>query len=167
MRDVIYCPGCQRRLQFPDEAVGKSVQCPSCQRVFTADASLTTAPASTAPKPLAAPARSPSRSYDDPDLDRPRRGTRDEPRGPRRPVPHRGGEILTFGLLAMLPCPLTSIIFGIIAWMMANSDLTEMRSGRMDRDGEGLTQAGRALGIAGLILLPGGFACCMFFNVIR
>jgi hypothetical protein len=74
-------------------------------------------------------------------------------------VAHRGGEILTFGLLALLPCPLTAIIFGIIAWMMANADLKEMRSGRMDRDGEGLTQAGRVLGIIGLAIWPLGCGC--------
>ncbi|MEI7687470.1 MAG: DUF4190 domain-containing protein [Planctomycetota bacterium] len=169
MRDVLYCPGCQRRLQFPDEALGRAVQCPSCQRVFTAEVNLTTPPASALAKSVAAPARPTSRSYDDPELDK-ARGTRrdgddDRTRGPRRPAPHRGGEILTFGLLALLPCCLTSVIFGIIAWMMANSDLAEMRSGRMDREGEGLSQAGRALGIAGLILWPGIVTCGVSFNL--
>jgi LSD1 subclass zinc finger protein len=170
MRDVLYCPGCQRRLQLPDEAYGKSVQCPSCQRVFIAEPNMTSAPGGTgrtagAPAPTRPP---PARTYDDVgEIDRPRsRRRRDEEDDddryrPRRPVPHRGGEILTFGLLALLPCPLTSIIFGIIAWMMANADLREMRSGRMDRDGEGLTQAGRVLGIIGLAFWPLACGCVM------
>jgi hypothetical protein len=176
MRDVLYCPGCQRRLQLPDEAYGKPVQCPSCQRVFTAEPNLTNPPASANPARGAAavPTRPPpTRSYDDPaDYDRPRsrRRSRDDDDDdgrfrPRRPAAHRGGEILTFGLLALIPCPLTSIIFGIIAWMMANADLKEMRSGRMDRDGEGLTQWGRVLGILGLVFFPGLFCCLVAGNI--
>lgn len=166
MREVVYCPGCQRRLQLPDDAMGKSVQCPSCQRIFVAEANLTMPPTATPPRPAGAVAPPPTRSYED-DIDRPRRSRRDDdsPRGSRRFLPHRGGEILTFGFLALLPCCLTSIIFGIVAWMMANADLSEMRSGRMDRDGEGLTQAGRALGIAGLVLWPGVFGCFWLYNL--
>ena len=103
----------------------------------------------------AAPRAAPPRLPDD-DFDRPRRRRRENDEDPvrrsRRASSHRGGEILTFGLLALLPCFVTSIIFGLIAWIMANTDLQEMRNGRMDREGEGLTQAGRALGITGLFL---------------
>lgn len=173
MRDVLYCPGCQRRLQLPDEALGKPVQCPSCQRVFVAEAAFLNPPATAAlvKSPAAPPPRPAAPTYDDEPVrersSRRREDDYDRGRGPRRPLPHRGGEILTFGLLAILPCPLTAIIFGIIAWMMAVADLSEMRAGRMDRDGEGLTQAGRALGIAGLFLITGG--CMLFFalGVIR
>src|SRR5436190_7658103 len=98
MRDVLYCPGCQRRLQLPDEAYGKAVQCPSCQRVFTAEPKLTNLPASAGTAKTAGipepnkPA--PARSYDEVgDLDRPRsrrRGRDDDgPPRPRRPVAHR------------------------------------------------------------------------------
>jgi hypothetical protein len=155
MRDVLFCPGCQRRLLLPDDALGKIVQCPACQRVFTAESHLTNPPmvAMVAKPAPTQPARAAIRYDDDADRSRSRRGDLDD-RVPsaRRIVPHRGGEILTFGLLALLPCCLTSIIFGVIAWMMANTDLAEMRNGRMDREGEGLSQAGRALGIAGLII---------------
>lgn len=165
MREVLFCPGCQRRLQLPDEAYGKAVQCPSCQRVFTAEPALQSTTGAPTVKPLTAVPR-PVADYDkDDDRPRPRRRDDDRPYNPRRPVPHRGGEILTFGLLAVLPCPLTSIIFGLIAWMMANSDLVEMRSGRMDRDGEGLTQAGRALAIIGIVLWA-VFGGCWFFMVV-
>jgi hypothetical protein len=173
MREVIHCPACQRRLQLPDEALGRLVQCPGCQRTFLAEPSLAAPPAAAAPAraapvpvPTAAPAPAPRR-HDDDDLDidrlrKRRRPASDDPyddRPRRRSVAHRGGEILTFGLLALLPCFVTAIIFGLIAWIMANTDLVEMRSGRMDREGEGLTQAGRALGITGLFLWTGLFSC--------
>ena len=34
-----------------------------------------------------------------------------------------------------------------MAWVMGSHDLAEMRAGRMDRSGEGLTQAGQVLGM--------------------
>ena len=36
---------------------------------------------------------------------------------------------------------------------MGNGDLAAMRAGRMDRTGEGMTQAGRILGIVAVVLL--------------
>ena len=51
--------------------------------------------------------------------------------------------MLTFGILGWACC----FIFGICAWVMGRSDLAEMREGRMDRSGEGLTMAGMILGI--------------------
>jgi hypothetical protein len=60
------------------------------------------------------------------------------------------------------------IVFSIIAWIMGNGDLAEIRSGRMDPDGEGMTQAGRILGIIavilwGLAILLGlGYFLCVF-----
>jgi hypothetical protein len=62
--------------------------------------------------------------------------------------PHRGGVILTLGILGIVCC----FICGIIAWVMGNNDLREMAAGRMDRSGEGLTQAGKICGIIGVIL---------------
>jgi hypothetical protein len=59
-------------------------------------------------------------------------------------VPHRGGMILAFGILGwVFTCP----IFAVMAWVMGTSDLREMRSGRMDSSGMGLTQAGHVLGM--------------------
>jgi uncharacterized membrane protein YidH (DUF202 family) len=62
--------------------------------------------------------------------------------------PHRGGIILTLGILGIVCC----FICGIIAWVMGNSDLREMAAGRMDRSGEGLTQAGKICGMISVIL---------------
>ncbi|HNX30096.1 MAG TPA: DUF4190 domain-containing protein [Holophaga sp.] len=62
--------------------------------------------------------------------------------------PHRGGMLLAFGILGLLCC----IVFGILAWVMGNSDLKEMAEGRMDPEGEGMTKAGKILGIIGCVL---------------
>src|SRR5262245_10868443 len=69
-------------------------------------------------------------------------------------VPHRGGLILALGLLGFIVnCP----IFSLLAWTMGSRDLAEMRLGRMDRSGEGLTEAGRILGmIHSLLWVIGG-----------
>ncbi len=83
----------------------------------------------------------------------------EEPQVPTAPVgppfhtqqplrPHRGGVILTLGILGIVCC----FICGIIAWVMGNSDQREMAAGRMDRSGEGLTQAGKICGMISVIL---------------
>jgi hypothetical protein len=56
--------------------------------------------------------------------------------------------ILVFGILGLVLC----FPFGIAAWIMGNGDLNEIRSGRMDPTGEGLTQAGRICGIVATVL---------------
>ncbi|MHC4666366.1 MAG: DUF4190 domain-containing protein [Planctomycetota bacterium] len=66
--------------------------------------------------------------------------------------PHRGVVILVLGILGIIPC----FICGIIAWVMANSDLKEMDAGRMDPAGRGMTQAGKICGIIGVILAAVG-----------
>jgi len=62
---------------------------------------------------------------------------------------HRGGLILAFGILGWVVC----FPFGIAAWIMGNHDLREMTGGRMDRGGEGLTRAGKILGIVQVCFL--------------
>jgi hypothetical protein len=64
------------------------------------------------------------------------------------PVPHHGVLILVFGILSWVVC----FIFGIVAWIMANSDLRAMQEGRMDPTGEGLTKAGKIVGMISVIL---------------
>ncbi len=59
-------------------------------------------------------------------------------------VAHRGGLILALGIISWaVGCP----IFGICAWVIGSSDLREMRAGRMDSSGLGLTQAGQVIGM--------------------
>jgi hypothetical protein len=63
--------------------------------------------------------------------------------------PHRGVNILVFGILGFVVCQL----FGIAAWVMGNRDLQEMDAGIMDPSGRDLTKAGRICGIIATALL--------------
>ena len=71
--------------------------------------------------------------------------------------PHRGILILVLGILSWISCP----IFGIVAWVLGNNDLREIRAGRMDPSGRGLTQAGQILGMVLVIILM----CAMILGV--
>lgn len=62
---------------------------------------------------------------------------------------HRGGLILALGIISWATC---CPIFGICAWVMGSADLRAMRSGRMDANGTGLTQAGQLIGMLHAIL---------------
>ncbi|MBC8355524.1 MAG: hypothetical protein H8E66_26395 [Planctomycetes bacterium] len=63
---------------------------------------------------------------------------------------HRGALILSLGIISWaVGCP----IFGICAWVMGSADLREMRAGRMDSNGTGLTQAGQIIGMLHAMLM--------------
>jgi hypothetical protein len=67
-------------------------------------------------------------------------------------APHRGAAVLVLGICGLVVC----FICGIIAWSMGNTDLRAMREGRMDRSGEGMTNAGRICGMISTILACAG-----------
>ena len=62
--------------------------------------------------------------------------------------PHRGTMILVFGILGLVVC----FIFGIVAWVMGNSDLAAMQRGEMDPSGEGMVKAGKICGMIAALL---------------
>ena len=71
------------------------------------------------------------------------------PSQPTQPMqPHRGVMILVFSILSWFIC----VIFGVVAWILANSDLRAMEEGRMDPTGEGLTKAGKIVSIISVVL---------------
>jgi len=78
--------------------------------------------------------------------------------------------LLTFGIVgitAMSLCVLLGV-FSPIAWWMSHKDTKAIRDGRMDRRGEGLTQAGLILGIIGTVLFVLSLLVCValvFFAV--
>jgi hypothetical protein len=77
--------------------------------------------------------------------------------------PHRGGLILVLAIVGIvMGCP----IFSLMAWVMGSGDLREMRAGRMDRSGEGLTQAGQIIGMIPSILFIFGAALFMLIIIV-
>jgi hypothetical protein len=77
-------------------------------------------------------------------------------------MPHRGGLILTLGILGIVCC----FICGIIAWVMGNNDIREIDAGRMDSSGRGLTQAGKICGMVGVILVIVGIVINIIFMLL-
>jgi predicted Zn finger-like uncharacterized protein len=84
-------------------------------------------------------------------------------------MPHRGPLILVLGILGLVIGLSTGVgfVLGLFAWILGNNDLKEMQAGRMDREGEGMTQGGRICGMIATILLVIGllilllyFGCC-------
>lgn len=189
MSQLIACPECKKHLQVPEDLIGKKVQCPECKHTFTAAApeeekisTGTTSSVPAAPKTPEWDKKTSSttgkkRNDDVDDDDRDPRDDDDDDEGRRRRrrrrssaasrgnyMPHRGGLILAFGLISIV----TGIfVFGIIAWVMGNNDLADIRAGRMDPEGEGMTQAGRIIGMISTIMtIVGVVACCGFYGCI-
>ncbi len=187
MAHLIPCPDCKKHLQVPDDLLGKLVQCPECKQTFSArlpeEAATPTGTTASPPSTSGPPAwqkEKPAWADDDaktPPKNKRRRDDDDDDEDDRdrersrRPVrksyaPHKGEMILIFGLLSLF-LPAFSVIFGLIAWFMGSADLREIREGRMDPAGEGLTQTGRILGLVSVILhLLGVLACCGFYGFI-
>lgn len=193
MSHLITCSECTKQLQVPDDLIGKKVQCPECKHTFIAEVMETEVITSSPKKSnLPVPTRkgaswdtNQGSADDEDDNDRKKRRRRDDdddyrPRRRRRSsyrsnlTPHRGGMILAFGIIGLVTG--LGFIFGPIAWIMANSDLSEISEGRMDPEGEGMTQTGRILGIIATILsivgllIPlgffGCFCCAGFFGAM-
>lgn len=150
------CTGCGQTLRVGDEHAGKKARCPACGTIAEVPSSGEVAPSAGEPSsPFSGGASSAAEV--NPFADRP-----EPPANPYSPAvptigpntfrrPHRGGLILTFGIIGILCC----MPFGIAAWVMGASDLSEIRAGRMDPSGEGTTRIGMILGIVsvGLAIL--------------
>jgi hypothetical protein len=100
---------------------------------------------------------------DDDDDDRPSRRRRrrydddDDPWSRRRYLrPHRGGSVLTVGIIGLvvsiLCCPLVGVIMGIIAVSQGSGDLAAMNRGDMDPEGRGSTIGGLICGVIAIII---------------
>jgi len=76
--------------------------------------------------------------------------------------PHRGVLILVLGIIGLVACQ----ILGPIAWLMGNADLKEMKAGRMDPEGESMTNIGRILGIVATVLLVVSFCVTIAWIVL-
>ena len=73
--------------------------------------------------------------------------------------------MLAFGILAWFICP----IFGIVAWIMGNSGLHDIRLGLVDPANKGLMQAGYYLGMVNAIIITlcgGGYVVFIALMVL-
>jgi hypothetical protein len=170
-------------LRIREDLLGQDVKCPACNQVFTASLE-EHAPPPKRPEPDTysmsrreeddRPRRRLSRRDDE--ADRPRRRSLrrdydddddDDDRGRRRrryTQPHRGGLILGLGIAAFF---VFSPVLGPIAWILGHNDLKEIRAGRMDREGEGLTQGGMICGmIATLLSVVVILGLCFIFGLL-
>jgi hypothetical protein len=128
-------------------------RCPKCGAVVTVPAAGTAAPAVPPLQPV--PDFLHPATSSNPFAERPDQVTNlyASPTAPQTPVssyrqPHRGGMILTFGIVGLLCC----MPLGIVAWVMGASDLKAIRAGRMDPAGQSMTQAGMVIGIISVVL---------------
>ena len=156
MSDITQCPECQRKLNVPDGQYGTVVRCPACGAEFTAEPFVPPrpAPVSAEPEPPPRP-RQPRRDYDDRDDDYPPRRPRyDRGYGGRYGgmLPHRGSSVQTLGVLCLCFCWfwLVCWVLGIIALIMAATDLSQMNNGQMDPSGRAATKSGQICAIIGL-----------------
>lgn len=128
---VISCPSCARQLRVPEDLRGKSVRCPSCQTVFTAEEA-GAAPSEPPSEPpgdgqggmQTEPPESPPRERDEErDDNYPRESRRSSSRGDY--APHRGGLVMGLGIASVVTGALSFLSYlcmcipyaGIVAWI--------------------------------------------------
>jgi predicted Zn finger-like uncharacterized protein len=162
----ISCPNCGKSLALQEAHMGKKVRCPGCQQVFTANPpEENIQPAEEMEAVQERPSRTGRPRAPEPEEEeeaaRPRRRRaadedEDVEGGEERVgAPHRGGTVLTMGILALvfaLCCPLICWIVGGIGLSMASTDLGKMARRQMDRTGQGMTNTAKILCIVGLII---------------
>jgi predicted Zn finger-like uncharacterized protein len=173
---ILHCPQCQRLLRVTEELIGRPVKCPQCNATFSVSAGGEEPKAvSVAVEPTQTPNLSPSPDQEryDSTADEEEEERPWEIQGRRDAEPHRGTLILVLGIISVVLSTLmfcsvgfTGLIglpLGITAWVMGRRDLRKMREGRMDREGNGFTQAGLICGIIGAILGSIGVLCFLVY----
>jgi hypothetical protein len=155
------CDGCGRQLRVPDEHAGKQARCPVCGKIlpiplagslggqptgspFGGAFANNSPPAGQPQNPFSENAAPASPFAANNSYAPPTQSLMPQYRGP----PHRGGVVLTLGILGLCCC----VLLGIAAWIMGHEDLKAMREGRMDPSGHSLTQVGMVLGIVSTVL---------------
>lgn len=142
------CAGCGQILRVADEHAGKKARCPNCGTItdvpWSSDIVSAVEDANREWAGPVDPAPDPNSYADRPAAEaNPYASPIAPATGGAFAKAHRSGVVLMFGILGILCC----LPFGIAAWVMGASDLSEMRSGRMDPSGESTTRVGMILGI--------------------
>jgi phage FluMu protein Com len=174
------CAGCGQTLRVADEHAGKKARCPACGTIAQVPPAQEAAPlVPVSDSPFAADSATPpgvGLYVDRPEADfnpyTPPMTPKYEPL--QRAPPHRGGLIVTFGVIGLVcaipfglccgPFGLLAIPFGVAAWVMGSADLQKIRAGQMDPSGSGLTRAGMILGIAATVV--GALVICLMIAFI-
>ncbi len=158
MAATLGCPHCRALLELPDVLSNAPAKCPMCRKIFAlpgmgADAETNIR---AGPPPAVTFTADPLllNKAAIPEIDwRYFPGVVGEegiaPEG-RKIQAHRGGEILLYGVLALLPLTGNLFVFGILAITRAEHDLREINRGRIDPAGENFTRFGRLLGYVGV-----------------
>jgi hypothetical protein len=179
----VACPQCHVPLDVPEDFLGRMVRCAACATAFEAKtevAAPTSLQQDAGPLPERYPeddAPLPPRSRRDFDADDYYPDDWDHERG--RPLrrdlePHRGTMVLVFGILSLvlpLACGVPGFIIGIglgiTGAIMGTRDVSRMRKGLVDPDGESQTRVGQILSFVGLgmsvVLL---LACGALYTVL-
>lgn len=147
------CSNCGKTLRVPNEHLGKKARCPACQSInliqpagypanaqnLNSEESGSTSPSGDSENPAVHVADSKLNPY----------ASTTHPSSRLHAVPHRGGLVLTLGIVAF--CCNFFFLPGILAWVFGNSDLKQMKAGLMDREGETMTTIGMVLGIISVV----------------
>ena len=137
-------------MEIPEELAGQTIECPSCNTSLTVPS----------PEPTAPP--TPKIRISKPEADSVAKQVRAGALKKEvaslkikltdaqsvKTLPHRGRQILIFGILGMLCC----LPFGIAAWVMGSNDMQLIGDGGMDPAGAGATKAGMICGMVSCIL---------------
>ncbi len=135
-------------------------------------------PYHTSPHPTSPPPTSPHQSQAPPPTDRKdwidfSKPTVDHPYAPINSggyhpalAPHRGGLVLTLGIVSLFLNCWFLLIPGILAWSFGRADLKRMKAGTMNREGESITLAGMILGIIGTLWPLLGIALVIFMSIL-
>jgi hypothetical protein len=178
---IVTCPSCGIQLGVPETLMGSMVKCASCGTAFEAGATPSEAGGHLRRPPPSLP--SASKRYAETRPFPPDDDDRDDvstwARGPRRDLlPHRGGTVLTLGIISVSLCPLAfcslpglvfgiaSLAVGIPALVLGQADLRQMNAQRMDPDGRGTTHAGWICAIIGTCISGLAMVIVLFFVVL-
>jgi hypothetical protein len=146
----IPCSSCNQRLEIPEELAGQTIECPACNASLAVPSPEPTAPPTSKIRIKKPEAESVAKQVRTGALTKEVASLKIKLTDAQsvKTLPHRGGMILTFGILGMVCCT----PFSIAAWVMGHNDMKLIKAGAMDESGAGTTKAGMICGIVGCVI---------------
>ena len=151
----IPCSNCNQRLEIPEELAGQTIECPACNASLAVPSLEPTAPPTPKIRISKSNADSAVNQARDKALQKEVASLKIKLTDAQsvKTLPHRGGMILTFGILGMVCCT----PFSIAAWVMGRNDMQLIEDGAMDEAGAGTTKAGMICGMVACIITAAVF----------